>query len=156
TSEQLKELVQRGPAALDGSKLPRHVRAPLRRGLDPDPARRWPSVAKLLDALAPRRSRVRIAAAAAVGAAGVATLVLWGGLRAGETAASCGVAQTPADVWSGVPHAKLQSANPALVALFDGDAARWYGARDAVCTRDDKVPACLDAVLTRADAVRRA
>jgi hypothetical protein len=43
--------IARGPAAIDARRIPRRMRDPLRRGLDPDPARRWPSMAALLQQL---------------------------------------------------------------------------------------------------------
>jgi serine/threonine protein kinase len=48
--EEMRKSVSRGAAHLD-VKLPRGVRSVLVRGLDPDPAKRWPSMDDLLDAL---------------------------------------------------------------------------------------------------------
>ncbi|PRQ08386.1 serine/threonine-protein kinase [Enhygromyxa salina] len=48
----------------------------LRRGLDPDPARRWPDLDSLLDALDPRPRRRRLALAG-VGAVIIATVGVW-------------------------------------------------------------------------------
>ena len=56
TIEELKAEVERGPATLDASKLPRRLRRTLVRGLDPDPAKRWPTMDALLAAIGARRS----------------------------------------------------------------------------------------------------
>jgi len=45
---ELREQVTAGPELLDASKLPRRLRSVLRRGLDPDPAKRWPSMHALI------------------------------------------------------------------------------------------------------------
>ena len=65
TVELLRDEVQRGPAGLDASKIPRRLRGVLRRGLDPDPARRWPAMEALLAAMTTARRRPAIALAVA-------------------------------------------------------------------------------------------
>ena len=50
--DELRAAVERGPAGLDASRLPRRLRPIVRRGLDPDPARRWPSMTAVLGAIA--------------------------------------------------------------------------------------------------------
>ncbi|MBA2541082.1 MAG: protein kinase [Deltaproteobacteria bacterium] len=69
TIEELKQAVIAGPAKLDAARMPRRLRAVLRRGLDPDPASRWPSMAALLAVLRPDRKRLYVGVAALVGAA---------------------------------------------------------------------------------------
>ena len=72
-----------------GSQVPAAIRAALVRGLDPDPARRFPSMTALLDALAappPRRRRAFVIAGAVVAAAIGAWLVLRAGGPACEIA----------------------------------------------------------------------
>ncbi|MGE0551131.1 MAG: protein kinase [Kofleriaceae bacterium] len=56
TAEELRANIERGPAALDTSRLPRRLRPLLLRGLDPDPAKRWPSMDALLARLRLRRA----------------------------------------------------------------------------------------------------
>ncbi len=55
--EALRAAVTGGPAKLDASRIPRRFRALLRRGLDPDPAKRWPSMEAVIDQLARGRRR---------------------------------------------------------------------------------------------------
>jgi len=55
--EELQRQVMHGPVGLDASKLPRRARGILCRGLDPDPARRWPNMDVLLVQLARARPR---------------------------------------------------------------------------------------------------
>jgi tRNA A-37 threonylcarbamoyl transferase component Bud32 len=77
--DELRAQIERGPAAIAASKLPRRLRAPLRRGLDPDPRARWPSMEALLDRLeraTSRRTIVFVVAGAIAIAAGVA-FALW-------------------------------------------------------------------------------
>jgi hypothetical protein len=45
-----------GPSPIDLARLPRRLCGVLRRGLDPDPDRRWQSMDALLAALRARRS----------------------------------------------------------------------------------------------------
>jgi eukaryotic-like serine/threonine-protein kinase len=67
--------IARGPAASGARRIPRRIRSVLRRGLDPDPMRRWPSMVALLEQLAPRRrarSGIPIARAVLFGAIALA------------------------------------------------------------------------------------
>src|SRR5215470_10802797 len=83
TLDDLRTQVARGPAALDASRIPRRVRGILRRGLDPDPARRWPGMEALLARLVRVQRRPGIALAIAAGAlAGIAALTV--ALRGGD------------------------------------------------------------------------
>jgi eukaryotic-like serine/threonine-protein kinase len=45
---EMRAAVLRGPAALDATAIPRPLRDVLRRGLEPEPARRWPDMTVLL------------------------------------------------------------------------------------------------------------
>src|SRR5262245_7729982 len=51
TLDDLRAQAACGPAALDATRVPRWIRSTLRRGLDPDPARRWPNMDALLGKL---------------------------------------------------------------------------------------------------------
>jgi Tol biopolymer transport system component len=91
----LREAIERGPSHADASSIPRALHGILARGLDPDPARRWPDVAALLAAIAdatpvderatPPSPRRRWAIAGAVAAAaiaiGIAAVAAFGGSR---------------------------------------------------------------------------
>src|SRR5947207_1669404 len=68
TVEALREEILRGPGALDESRLPRRLRGVLRRGLDPDPSRRWPSMDALLAAMGRVERRPIVAVAAVIAA----------------------------------------------------------------------------------------
>jgi len=153
--EALKEEVNRGPADLDASKLPRRLRRTLVRGLDPDPARRWPSMDALLTALvrADRRPKLVLGAAGgAVVAAGIAFFVLHG-----SEPPSCTAPQLdPNRVWSGT----IAATTPKELAdVFSGNVTRWTLARATACTADpaERPPQlrCLDGALARLDAIRQ-
>jgi serine/threonine protein kinase len=67
--------IARGPTASGARRIPRRIRSALRRGLDLDPMRRWPSMIALLEQLAPRRrarSGIPIARAVLFGAIALA------------------------------------------------------------------------------------
>jgi tRNA A-37 threonylcarbamoyl transferase component Bud32/tetratricopeptide (TPR) repeat protein len=110
---------------LDGSRLhppanpkrvpPRTLRA-IRRGLDPDPRRRFPSMGALLDALEPRPARRRALSLAAVGASLV--LVAFG---ASGSARSNVSAATPS----------AQAEDPEAIAGVTEAIARVAGLREA-------------------------
>jgi len=63
TLDDFRRQTAHGPAALDASRIPRWARGLLLRGMDPDPARRWPSMDALLARLAVARRRRIIAPA---------------------------------------------------------------------------------------------
>jgi predicted Ser/Thr protein kinase len=65
SSEELRASVERGPRTLDASKLPRRLREIVRRGLELEPAARWPSMDALLAEITRRRRSPYIAGAAA-------------------------------------------------------------------------------------------
>ena len=161
TAEQMRDLVARGPASLDDSKLPRHVRAPLRRGLSPDPDARWPSMTALIDALSRRTDpRVLSVGGIAVACAGALALLLFN--QHGDnpaTTGDCVSARAMANVWG--PQARaalLGSGRSGLVPLFEADATAWRDVRDEVCSApaDPARTACLEGVVARFDAVRQA
>jgi hypothetical protein len=160
TLDELKADVARGAAALDAAKLPRRLRAPLRRGLDPDPKKRWPSMDALLDELA-RGERAPTLAVAAIGLAIVAGVVLYLALARGGGAACEAPARELASVWPADAGKLLVAAGRGeLAAAFDRDSAAWRAGRDAACAmpreRRAQRLACLDGTLARLDAVRRA
>jgi hypothetical protein len=160
--DDLRAQVARGPAALDASGIPRRVRGLLRRGLDPDPARRWPSMDALLTRLVrvQRRPGVVLAIAGAALAVAVALVIA---PRSGEApVALCDPpARDVATVWSPQLRTELAAkASDAHVAVFDVAYWGWRAARGAACAAPPQVRqaqlACLDGVLGRFDALRQA
>ena len=161
TLDELRHQAALGPGALDASKIPRRLRAVLRRGLDPDPMLRWPNMDVLLARIVHVERRPGIAAAVTVGAA-VAAIVLIVALRAGGgLVAPPGCEPSvldPAQVWSAEVRAGL-ARQPTAVRAIDGDAAAWRTARESACEMAPAMRpprlACLDGVLARIDAVVR-
>ncbi len=168
TLEALRADVERGPGKLDASKIPRRLRPALLRGLDPDPARRWPSMESLLDAMAPpleRRSNRGIALVLG-GAAVIAAAI--GIIRDRDPAPAAAVA-TPScrapvldllAVWPADAVSRLVTAGqrPAAAQLA-ADVEAWRTARAKACklagsARDAQL-SCLDGVLSRLDAIAR-
>ncbi|MGE0548300.1 MAG: serine/threonine-protein kinase [Kofleriaceae bacterium] len=165
TVEDLRAQAARGPSALDASKIPRRLRDVLRRGLDPDPSRRWSSVEALLAQLAPRgggRSMIGAAIGAAVlVAGGVVVLALSAGGSAPAEPACIAPALDPAKVWSPEARKALVAAGQGLAAAaLDRDIAAWEDARRSACAAEPprRGPwlSCLDGVLARIDTVARA
>jgi serine/threonine protein kinase len=107
----LRAQITCGPAAIDARRIPRRLRDLLRRGLDPDPARRWPSMTALLEQLsrAQRRSGIVLDVART---ALVAATALLGPQRRGGTPAIAGTPPgTPAPEVSTSAIAHLQRAS---------------------------------------------
>src|SRR2546426_1109708 len=72
--DELRAATAAGPANVKADLRPA-IRSVLERGLDPDPAKRWPDMERLLAALErarKRRKRIALAAAACVAICGVA------------------------------------------------------------------------------------
>ena len=167
TVETLREQVQRGPAQLDITKIPRRLRAPLLRGLDPDPARRWPSMNALLAAMTQtqRSSKfiwiIALAALFAVLAVGIALVMSNDSAAPAAAPPACRAAILAADaVWSADALAKLTAAKQRPAAeLIDSDVRAWRAAREEACKLEPAVREphlqCLDGVLARIDAVVR-
>jgi predicted Ser/Thr protein kinase len=163
TLDELRAQAALGPGALDASRIPRRLRATLRRGLDPDPARRWPSIDTLLAQIVRVERRARIAIALAVGGVAAACVLVAAMRAGGELAAARPRCQPPALdpalVWS--PSVRSVLANQRSAAKVIGaDVAAWGVARAATCDLESvaRAPrlACLDGVLVRLDAVVRA
>jgi predicted Ser/Thr protein kinase len=163
TFEELKREVAGGGRALDASKLPRRLREPLRRGLDPDPAKRWPSMDALIDEIAggrQRRAVVWAMVSAGVLAVAIAGLVI--GLPASNRAAACAAPEIdPDSVWSASRAAALAAAGRADVRdALARDIATWHASRDAACKQLAEVRAprlaCLDGVLAHLQVVGQA
>ncbi|HUS64516.1 MAG TPA: serine/threonine-protein kinase [Kofleriaceae bacterium] len=120
-----------GPLPEPNAKVPAHVRAVVRRGLSPDPAARFASMAEVIAELQrdpdARRRRPWLAVAAAVAVvgagAGVAVPLL---IRGDEAAASpCGGAEERlAGAWDDGRRAAVERAFAATKAPFAADATR--------------------------------
>ncbi|HVK83060.1 MAG TPA: serine/threonine-protein kinase [Kofleriaceae bacterium] len=127
-----------------GSAIPRRVRAALRRGLAFDPARRWPSMAALADALAPRDATGWWVAGGAVVVAGAITTAMM--FERAATVDRCRDVTAAIDAtWNGQRQAELgtvfaASRQPAADAgwryargTIDRHVARWRTTRIEVC-----------------------
>nr|HEX4314542.1 serine/threonine-protein kinase [Kofleriaceae bacterium] len=180
SAEQLREQVLRGPTALDLAKLPRAVREPLRRGLSPDPVKRFPSVTALLDRIQPRRRDKYVTAffasligiVAVVGAVvGYAELSRHGGgtgVGAADDADglvgggdACASSPLPADAWSSAAATELVTAGRGdLAGPLQREADNWRAEHEVACAvhgpQRARRLACLRAVALRFGAVRRA
>ncbi len=155
TMEALKEAIGRGPAALDASELPRRLRPALRRGLDPEPSKRWPSMDALLAAIVRAERRPTLALAIVGGALVVAAGLFVALGRSGETCAP--PALEPSRVWSIERALALGNADQAPGAeAIAADFTRWREVRARACKADTPVRAarlaCLDGVLAGLDA----
>jgi serine/threonine-protein kinase len=139
------------PPFPDRPRLPRRIKAVLRRGLDPDPSRRFASMDALLAALAPvEHRRVRTAALVGLGL---------GALLAGGTALVRGLedpcapyAEALAQTWNdakkgeilaafaatGAPFA--DEASSAAAPVIDGWVERWQAQRVATCRGGEHDP----------------
>jgi hypothetical protein len=159
TVEQLKAAVERGPEALDASRLPRRLRRAVLRGLDPDPTRRWPSMNALLARLG-RKQRSRLAIVLVAGGATLAAV----GIAISVTRSNDNVAPSlcppaardVATVWSPSVRQRLVGRGD-LVTVIDANTKTWSTARSTACTaRETDKLACLDGSLARTDAIVRA
>ncbi len=166
TIEALRAAIERGPRDLDASKLPRRLRAPILRGLAPEPAQRFPSMDALLAAIA-RSERRPALAYAAVGAVLVAAATTGIVLATRSSPDATGVVPCaapvldPAVVWSEARHdALVARKQPDAARALTRDHAVWLGERTRACRlADDSRPArlrCLDSALGRLDAVAAA
>ncbi|MGE3765692.1 MAG: protein kinase [Kofleriaceae bacterium] len=162
TVEGLRAQILEGPSQLDASKLPRRLRKVLLRGLDPDPKRRWPSMAAML-AVLEKRGRVGSLALAAGGAVVVAggAIAIAMSMRGADEPACAAPALAPSTVWSERARAVLLDAgHTAAVKLLDADFQRWTAARSLACAApiERRAPAlsCLDSVLQQMNAAVRA
>jgi hypothetical protein len=159
--DDLRDQVARGPAALDASRIPRRVRGLLVRGLDPDPARRWPS----MDAVLARLSRARRGPGVALtvtGGALAAAAILGLALQPGGVRAStCEPPRDLAAVWSPAIAAELRAkTSEAHAAVLETAVRDWQTARAAACGAPPQVRQvqllCLDGALARFAALREA
>ncbi len=165
TVEALREEILRGPGGLDDSKIPRRLRRVLRRGLDPDPARRWPSMNALLAAIA-RAERRPLVAVAVIAAALLAFAIAshaFGRAVAPPPPPTPTCPAPPLDpdaVWSEARRQALAGRRGVEARMLDVDFTAWQAARARACAEgvaaQSPRQACLDGVLVRFDVVARA
>ena len=149
TLDDLKREVAGGTATLDASRLPRRLRQALRRGLDPDPAKRWPNMDALLVALT-RAARWRGTAFAIGGGAALVAIGLYVALAGQGDACAPSLLDAPA-TWSIARATGLATADQAPGAeAIATDFSRWHATRADVCrAAKPERPAqlaCLDGV----------
>jgi predicted Ser/Thr protein kinase len=155
TIDELKAEVKRGPAHIDASKLPRRLRRILVRGLDPDPAKRWPSMDAMLAAI--RRADRHVGLAFMLGGGAlVAAAVAMVAMHHGGS--SCDPpALDPSQVWQ---KAFGKDMPAELSELFNTQITHWAVARATACTAEPLVRQvqlhCLDGALERLDVIRQA
>jgi predicted Ser/Thr protein kinase len=156
TFEQLRTGVLAGPDSVPFDIIPRPVRAIIRRGFATDPDKRWPTMHALLAALeralARRRRGLGLAAAVAIGSAGITALLV--SHRA--AAIDCSPpALDPDAVWPAALAADVARRDPASAKLISDDVASWRRAHARACEAPagERSPqlACLDGVLARID-----
>jgi tRNA A-37 threonylcarbamoyl transferase component Bud32/tetratricopeptide (TPR) repeat protein len=168
TLEELRRAASRGVADVVAD-LPKPLRAVLARGLDPDPAQRWPDLDALIDALeATRRTRARVWPFVLAGAVVVAAVV-FAATRDRErapAAATCEpAARAFAEAWSDDARAelgdgKVSAAATARVARgFEQLRAKWSASYQEACNAPpskhaDARLACLRGVRDHTAAVR--
>ncbi|MFN0252019.1 MAG: protein kinase domain-containing protein [Kofleriaceae bacterium] len=162
TVEGLRAQILEGPTDLDVSKIPRRLRRVLLRGLDPDPKKRWPSMAAMLLVIE-KRGRTSALFLAGGGAAVIAggAIALALGMRGSSEPPCAPPALAPSTVWSERARTVLLDAgHTAAVKLLDADFGRWASARSLVCAApvERRAPAlaCLDGVLQQMNAAVRA
>jgi predicted Ser/Thr protein kinase len=137
--DELAAAVERGVANVD-AKLPRRVRAVLARGLDPDPARRWPSLDDLLAALE-RATSARKWIALAGGGVALVGVTLAVALAVTRDRAPAGSAECAAperafgDAWTVERRAAFLDRTGAaeLATQLDGERAEWVEKLTSAC-----------------------
>ena len=160
--EELRAQVTRGPAVLDASKLPRRVRGLLRRGLDPDPSRRWPSMDAVLVQLGRAKRRPGVVVAIAGGVIAAAAALFIATRPADAPAAGCEPpTRDVTTVWSPAIAAEVRAnASEAHAAVLAQAFHDWQAVRTEACAAPTKVRQaqlqCLDGALERFDALRQA
>ena len=141
--------------------LPRHVRRVLARGLDPDPAHRWPSMDVLLGHLRPSRLRRRLAIFLAGGVLVGAALVPFPDPARCRDLADQADARWNADqrvelerVFEGAEFGAAQKMWPDVENGVDAWFERFHAAAQQACEQSavESAQACLAGALAHADA----
>ncbi|MBX7083651.1 MAG: serine/threonine-protein kinase [Nannocystaceae bacterium] len=167
TMTELVSSVLAAAQAPEGSGIPAHVIAALRRGLDGDPQRRFPDMPALLDALAPARPRRAMWPLFAIGGLAIAGAAVAAGLR--DAPASCETAwpawsptraRTIAAAIEHVPGAASARVAEESTRVIDGFARALVDARGQTCPLREREPlqaayadACLEQRRAAAEAI---
>jgi predicted Ser/Thr protein kinase len=134
TLEELRTAVSGGVAQVV-SELPKPLRHVLARGLDPDPAKRWPDLGSLLEALEHaakvRTRRWPLAVGAGVVAVGIALAAVFAGRSEPAAAATCAPAQDVFADADGKLH--VPDEHPRLAAVFAEHRRRWFAEYEQTC-----------------------
>jgi predicted Ser/Thr protein kinase len=141
TLDELADAVARGVAGVE-AELPRRVRAVLARGLDPDPARRWPKLDDLLAALeraTSSRRWIALAGVAGVAVVGVSIAIALAVTRdrAPARLAECDAPdRTFGDTWTPARRAGLLDRTGAaeLATQLDGERREWLAGLAKACS----------------------
>ena len=153
------------------SSIPRRLRAPLRRGLNPDPGQRWPSMEALLRAITRGRSWARRARWLAVGTLGTLAGAFW----VIDPPNPCNALPREPPEWNGARAERVSRSFSNSGAPYAGDVSRatraeldsfvleWRAERDQTCQATSPNPEAirclnrariiLDAVLSELEAV---
>jgi hypothetical protein len=153
--------IDRGPDPESEARIPRRLRAPLRRALAVDPAERFPSMDALLVALRRRPGRQwAFALAAVVVAAAIGFVVLRGDEKAAPLVGCIGTPEQELAAVRSAPERAALAATPVgarLLAGIDAYASDWAGAQAKVCAapaEPDHAKRVTCLVAARADLVR--
>lgn len=148
--ELATQIVDGEPQLGTDRAVPRWIRDCLRRGLQHDPRRRWPSMHALLDALRsdPRRRRA-LAAVSATAVVGAVALAGWYSFDKSSRSESCDrEAQAVSEAWDEGRALEVGAAVTAVErphavetwhrtrTLLDDYATTWSGVRREVCRRE--------------------
>ena len=136
TPEARRAAIARGP--VDGDRIDRRVRSILRRGLDPDPTRRWPDVTALVGALT-RAARPARGGRRTLG--GLVVVAVGLGWWARSDVVACGDGLDLRDAWTVETRAALverltradATAADHVAARIDAYVDRFDGATAAAC-----------------------
>jgi tetratricopeptide (TPR) repeat protein len=143
----------KGPPSVTRSGVPKHVLNTLRRGMDPDPERRWPSMEALVAALKRRRAPARWWM---LGAAGVGATAAAFGVFGSPASSPCTDANDRLDgVWSDANRADTVASLARSPAPYAEDTAQFVGrSLDAYASQwvDTFREACLAAARGDGDA----
>ena len=157
TVEMLRRAVELGPAPLDDSKIPRRLRPILRRGLDPAPSKRWPSMDVLLAEMAPPKRPALALIGGGIAVVGAATVYVLA-TRSPPAPPEKPIVACPAPALD--PATIKPTGEPLAVKVLTADLERWKTAREKACALEPVARVtrvtCLDRVLSRLDAVTHA
>jgi len=145
TLGEVRKQIDRGPNPAGETKIPRRLRAPIRRGLSVDPNARFPTMDALLAVI--HRRTARVWAFAAAGAVVIAAIVVAVMSRSKDSTpvvaplAGCGAAETELASYVNSPaHARLAAnvEGKRLLGYLDTFSREWMDVQRAVCARPEE------------------